>query len=500
MAKREISVLDDVLTEREHGVARVVVRTASEGDQRQLQNWLGARDAYEFTTTDIRSGGYDCCILDWEALIDEQDALQARKRDTRIPLPVVLLVPDPRAETILHTLRTDRRDLETLVDEILRMPLSQVELEQRLDSVLRARNQAARLHEEHEQLHAIRDQHPGHGVVITDTEGRIEYVNRGFEQQSGYSAEDVLGENPQILNSGEHDKSFFTDLWETILAGEVWQDEVINERKDGERYIVDQTITPLTDPDGEIERLVAVNHEITDLRELADAFDEQRTQLELLNQVLRHDIRNDMHVILAWAEFLETHVESEGEEMLDRILSSGQHVVELTDIAKTIVEGIFTDVDPQLEPVEIPSFLTQVIERRRETFDCATISVDGDIPDVAVNANEMLSAVFRNLINNAIQHNDSDEPTVAIAADERDGSVQIRVADNGPGIRPERRVEIFDRDVKGLDSEGTGMGLYLVDELIEMYDGSIRIEANEPRGSVFVVELPTIERDMGGEQ
>lgn len=493
MRERDTMPDDDVPPERERDVATVVVRTANEGDQRQLERWLEELDDYEIATVAIRSGAYDCCILDWQALVDERDALRARKRDTRIPLPVVLLVAEQRAETTVRRLRTDRRDLEALVDELLQVPLTQLELEQRLDSVRRIRTQAARLHEEYEQLRAIRDQHPGHGVIITDTEGRIEYVNRGFERQSGYAAEEVLGENPRILNSAMSDPSVFSELWETILAGDIWDGEVINERKDGERYIVDQTITPLTGPGGDIERFVAVNHEITDLRELANALDGQRAQLELLNRVLRHDIRNDMHVILAWTEFLEPHVDSEGEEMLDRILSSAHHIVELTDIAKTIVEGIFTDVDPQLEPIAIPSFLTRVVERRQETFEHATITVDGDLPDVAVPANEMLSAVFRNLINNAIQHNDSDEPTVVITGEERDGSVQVRVADNGPGIPSERRNEIFDSDVKGLDSEGTGMGLYLVDNLVEMYDGAIWIEKNDPRGSVFVVELPTFE-------
>ena len=109
----------------------------------------------------------------------------------------------------------------------------------------------------------------------------------------------------------------------------------------------------------------------------------------------------------------------------------------------------------------------------------------------------MLSAIFRNLINNAVQHNDADEPRVTISAHVNDGSVRIRVADNGPGIPEDQRDQIFDSDEKGLDSTGTGMGLYLVTNLVDMYDGSVWIENNDPRGAVFVVELPTIGSSNG---
>ncbi|WP_181685243.1 ATP-binding protein [Halorhabdus salina] len=487
----------DVLPERKGSVGTVLVQTVSDGDRRQLKNWLEEQADYEVAPADIHCGESDCCIMDWQTLLDNQETLRERKHESQIPLPVVLLVPDQRAEAIFRALQTEYQELEPLVDELLGMPLSQFELRQRLDSVLRARTQAAQLHAKHEQLYTILDQHPGHGVMITDTAGTIKYVNQGFEHHSGYTAEEVLGENPRILNSGVHDESFFEELWETVLSGDIWTGELTNERKDGTRYIVDQAIAPLTGPNGDVQRLVAISHEITDLRELADKLEEQRTQLDLLNRVLRHDIRNDMHVVLAWTEFVEPHVDNEGEAMLEKVMTAGEHVVELTDVAKTIVEGIFGDSEPSLEPVEVEPLLRHVIETRRETFEHATISVDGDLPDAFVNANEMLSAVFRNLINNAIQHNDSDEPTVSLKAEERDGSVRIQIADNGPGIPSERREDLFDSDVKGLDSEGTGMGLYLVDKLTEMYDGSVRIEANEPRGSVFIVAFPTIERNAG---
>jgi signal transduction histidine kinase len=114
----------------------------------------------------------------------------------------------------------------------------------------------------------------------------------------------------------------------------------------------------------------------------------------------------------------------------------------------------------------------------------------GGVPDVDVLANEMLGSVFRNLLNNAVQHNDAETPVVEVDCDVRAEDVIVRVADNGPGIPDEQKERIFEKDRKGIGSSGTGMGLYLVRTLVEGYGGDVRVEDGEPSGSVFVVRLP----------
>ncbi|GAB3312249.1 PAS domain S-box protein [Haloplanus salinarum] len=106
----------------------------------------------------------------------------------------------------------------------------------------------------------------GHAIYCTDTDGIIDYVNPAFEEITGYTAEEAIGENPAILQSGEHEQAFYEDLWQTILDGDVWRNEVVNERKDGERFVIDQTIAPVTDESGETTHFVAVNNDITEQR------------------------------------------------------------------------------------------------------------------------------------------------------------------------------------------------------------------------------------------
>jgi PAS domain S-box-containing protein len=103
----------------------------------------------------------------------------------------------------------------------------------------------------------------GHAIFITDTDGTIEYVNPAFEELTGFAETEVVGETPNVLNSGEMPEPYFEDLWSTVRAGGVWEEEIINRRKDGETYTAMQTIAPVTDG-GDIHAFVAVQDDITE--------------------------------------------------------------------------------------------------------------------------------------------------------------------------------------------------------------------------------------------
>ena len=123
-------------------------------------------------------------------------------------------------------------------------------------------------------------------------------------------------------------------------------------------------------------------------------------------------------------------------------------------------------------------------------FPDAEFVVRGDVPAVEVTANDMLSSVFRNLLNNAVQHNDKREPrvTVSVVVDEPD--VVVTITDNGPEIPESHEESIFGDHHKGIASSGTGMGLYLTRTLVTNFGGEISVSGNDPTGSVFEIRLP----------
>jgi PAS domain S-box-containing protein len=331
-----------------------------------------------------------------------------------------------------------------------------------------------------------------HAVYITDTDGVIEYVNPAFEEITGYEESAVMGESTALLNSGEHDEELYEDLWETILDGEQWEHEMVDERKDGERLVLEQTISPVRGEEGELRNFVAVAQDVTDHRAREDRLQKQRDDLELLNNVLRHDIRNHLQVVTAYTELLADHVDEEGAEYLETIRESAENAIGLTSTAKEVAE-VMLQTTGDTATVALRSVLNRELEEVRSSHREAVVRVDGSVPRVDVVANSMLGSVFRNLLKNAIQHNDKPVPEVTVSVEVGEDRVHVRVADNGPGIPDEQKPSVFGKGEKGLDSAGTGIGLYLVRSLVDNYGADIHIEDNDPEGSVFVLDLARAE-------
>jgi PAS domain S-box-containing protein len=227
--------------------------------------------------------------------------------------------------------------------------------------------------------------------------------------------------------------------------------------------------------------------DVTDRKEYEQQLEAQRDNLEMLNEVVRHDIRNDMTVIRGRARLLEDQVDTKHEETLEAVLEATANAIELTNTARDLSETMLSTT-ADIESVSLDRHIRGPVENARSKFENAVITIDA-VPDVRVRANELLEAVFRNLVQNGIVHNDTERPEVHISAALDAEVVRVRIADNGPGIPDEDKERIFGRGEKDLDSPGVGIGLYLVRTLVEQYGGDVWVTDREPRGAVFVVEL-----------
>lgn len=124
----------------------------------------------------------------------------------------------------------------------------------------------------------------------------------------------------------------------------------------------------------------------------------------------------------------------------------------------------------------------------RQAYESVDLSLDG-VPSQPVLANSMLASVFRNLFDNAVQHNDAAVPEIEVTGEDRGDTVAVHVSDNGPGIPERQREALFEEGNKGLDSSGTGIGLFLIGELIETFDGDIDVSDSDAGGTTFTVVL-----------
>ena len=137
--------------------------------------------------------------------------------------------------------------------------------------------------------------------------------------------------------------------------------------------------------------------------------------------------------------------------------------------------------------------LESVVDEVQSTYPEAVVAGETTVPRATVRANDMLDSVFRNVLKNAVQHNDKEVPEVTVEAADRDDTVLVEIADNGPGVADAKKDVIFGKGEKGLESHGTGIGLYLVKTLVESYGGDVRVGDDDPEGAVFVIELPKAE-------
>ncbi|ELZ95801.1 signal-transducing histidine kinase-like protein [Haloferax mucosum ATCC BAA-1512] len=218
-------------------------------------------------------------------------------------------------------------------------------------------------------------------------------------------------------------------------------------------------------------------------------------ELAMLNWLVRHDIRNDAAVVLGWAQTLDSDATDANETAVNRIVSAAEHIVELTESVGDLLEAL-TEDEPQLTAVSLVDTVHNEVADAEAQFP--DVEFRTDCPDEAlVEADSFVASVVRNLLTNAVSHNDNPDPEVEVVvrkapetgADGRDRYV-LTVSDNGPGIPPGDRERIFTRGKKAQESSGVGVGLYLVETFVERYDGSVEVESNTPHGAIFKIELP----------
>ncbi|MFB6131379.1 MAG: sensor histidine kinase [Salinigranum sp.] len=225
------------------------------------------------------------------------------------------------------------------------------------------------------------------------------------------------------------------------------------------------------------------------LAEEHDRLRREQERLGVLHRMIRHDIRNDMAVALGWSDLLGETASEDQREILDRIRTANEHVVELTELSRNYVAVIVDDDSMELKPIGLAEVLRMELRTCREVYPNAAFTLRTDLPSVCVTANELLSSVFRNVLHNAVQHNDTEAPEVEVAVTQRDDVVRVAISDNGPGVPDERKEVVFGKSEQGIESAGTGIGLYVVNVFVTEYGGSVWIEDNDPTGATVVVEL-----------
>lgn len=213
--------------------------------------------------------------------------------------------------------------------------------------------------------------------------------------------------------------------------------------------------------------------------------------LAFVNDLIRHDLRNDLTVIQGHAELIDTQQpntggDSEGDSPTVIAEKAGEALIRI-ETTRAITDTLTGD--PELEPVNLTEIIADLVTRFEATHNVTVMTTLPENTRVAANAG--LRSVVDNLLENAIEHNDTNDPHIEVAVEPDADTIRMSISDSGPGIPDNQKTTLLNRN---RTESGRG-GLTLVQTLVEAYDGEIQIEDNEPQGSRFIVDLPRVKRE-----
>jgi PAS domain S-box-containing protein len=326
-------------------------------------------------------------------------------------------------------------------------------------------------------------------VATTDVAGRITYVNDKFVEISGYSREELLGQDHRIINSGYHSKEFIRDLWRTIANGHVWHGELRNRAKDGHCYWVDTTIVPFLDSRGKPYQYIAIRADIT-ARKAAEEKLAQQAALARLGQmaaVVAHEVRNPLAGIKGAVQILLSRRPADDAE-----LPVMRDIVARIDSLSELINDLMVFArprPPQLSVVELQSLVNDAVTivRRDPSAQSVDIAMEGD--NVTITADgELVRATVLNLLLNATQAM-GGRGTIVVTTGRSDELARLEIRDWGPGIPQDIRDQVFEPFFT-TKARGGGLGLPIARRTAELHGGSLTLECPDTGGTVVTVMLP----------
>ena len=338
-------------------------------------------------------------------------------------------------------------------------------------------------------------------IAITDKFGKIRYANEKFCQVSKYSAEELIGQDHRIINSGYHPKEFINNLWATITKGNVWRGEIKNRAKDGTYYWVDTTIVPFLDDSGSPYQFVAIRTEVTDYKHLERKMEEQVTELARSNDeleqfayVVTHDLQEPLRAINSFVQLLKKYCDQQLDERAKDLIL---HAVAGTNRMQMLIDDLLTyaQVNASQAPVEIDCerLLKNVLTDLSVIIGECNAVVTYDKLPVINGIRFQLIQLFTNLINNALKFRRNQPPQIHIGVEENPREWIFSVTDNGIGIEEqylERIFRVFQRLHSRREYAGTGIGLAICKKVVEHHGGRIWVKSTPNVGSSFYFTVP----------
>ncbi len=292
-------------------------------------------------------------------------------------------------------------------------------------------------------------------VVITDTNGTIEYVNPEFSLITGYSFEESIGQNPRVLKSGEHCPGVYKELWETIASGKVWYGELYNRKKSGELYWESVSISPVRDTRDVITHFVAVKEDVTERRRAEDQIKASLKEKEILLQEIHHRVKNNLQVIISLLSLQSKDIKDQ------KVLKMFKESQDRVHSISLVHEGIYRSKD--LAHIKLEGYVRKLTSDLLKSYKVnegiITLKIDVEDMSIGIDTSIPCGLIINELLSNSLKHAFPEKRKGEIDIKIRkagDSEIEMIFSDNGIGM-PE-----------GFDFKNpSGFGFRMIIDLVE---------------------------------
>jgi len=391
-----------------------------------------------------------------------------------------------------------------------------------------------RIHEEEMEKLAMAATKSFNSVIIANSEGKIEWVNEGFTKLTGYTFEDIQNTHGELLRRGGLTglSREMQDYQKLLNDNKPVVYESKNYAKDGSEYWVITTLTPVIGPDGKVEKIIAIDSDISERKKVEDdlilsnriaehslkkgnkalnelmrakkELEESMTVKEQFLAKMSHEIRTPMNAIVGLSEILlEGPLGRDQQESLDAIKLSSQNLLsiinDILDFSKLGSGKVALEAIP-FKPQEVMEGVLSTVgfTATRKGIELSIVTSDDDLPRYVLGDSVRLRQILLNLVSNSIKFTENGKITIhqrLISSDRENVVMQFVVRDTGIGIPADRLSTIFDSFTQASNETsrkygGTGLGLTIVRQLAELHGGSVEVASTLNAGSSFTVILP----------
>jgi len=330
-------------------------------------------------------------------------------------------------------------------------------------------------------------------IQITDAQNRMVYVNPAFERITGYSRDELIGENPKVLSSGKHSKRFWAEMWKQITGGEVWTGEIENRRKSGDPMFTQLVISPVVDSDGKVVGYMGAHRDISHQRQLEQQLvhTQKMESMGTLAAGIAHEVGNPLASISSIVQVLRRTIDDElARGKLDLVQSQ---VLRINKIIRDLVD-FSRPSNYKLQPTDVIRLVLDAVEIVKLGKKAKSVHFETDVRSqvpMLYLVPDQLSQVFINILLNGVDALNGGGGLISTVLTMDEEYVTVIIKDDGEGIKPEHLSKVFEPffTTKKV-GEGTGLGLWVSYGIMKSFRGDITVESKHGHGACFRVTIP----------